>query len=328
MARDRWQPDRPIEYPRVLVWPPDPRGTFRWLFGFPGFLAPWTLAYVGLAALVWHVATPDLESMRSLSLGWIASVLVRNLVLTLAWFGGFHHLLYRRRTQGTEFKYDQRWPAANSRRHSLGSQFRDNLLWSLASGVPIWTAWECLTLWLAANGRLPMHEWATHPVWFVALVFLVPIFREIHFYVVHRAIHHPRVYKRVHALHHRNTNPSPFSGLSMHPIEHLLYFSGVLLHWVLPSHPFHATYHLLHAGLSPAPGHLGFHAIRVGSAKMPTDYYAHYLHHTLFEVNYADGVIPLDKWFGTFHDGTPEADARTLTRRKARVAALAPGSEA
>lgn len=326
MAREKWKPDKPIEYPRVLVWPPDPKGTARWLFGFPGFLAPWTLAYVGLAVLVWQVATPDIESLRTWAPDWIALVFARNLVLTVGWFGAFHLVLYRKRTQGTEAKYDQRWPAPKSRRHTFGNQFRDNLVWTLVSGVPIWTAWECLTLWLAANGHLPMRDWATHPVWFVALIFLIPIFREVHFYVVHRAIHHPSVYKRVHALHHRNTNPSPFSGLSMHPIEHLLYFSGVLLHWVVLSHPFHATYHLLHAGLSPAPGHLGFHEIRMGSRALPTDYYAHYLHHTLFEVNYADGVIPLDKWFGTFHDGTAEADQRTLARRKARVDLGAVGS--
>ena len=40
---------------------------------------------------------------------------------------------------------------------------------------------------------------------------------------------------------------------------------------------------------------------------MDASYYAHYLHHKYFEVNYADGMVPLDKWFGSFHDGTPEA---------------------
>ena len=44
-------------------------------------------------------------------------------------------------------------------------------------------------------------------------------------------------------------------------------------------------------------------------------YYAHYLHHRLFEVNYADGSIPLDKWFGSFHDGSSEADEVLKQRR-------------
>jgi len=36
------------------------------------------------------------------------------------------------------------------------------------------------------------------------------------------------MYKKVHSLHHRNTNIGPWSGLSMHPIEHLLFFSSIL----------------------------------------------------------------------------------------------------
>jgi len=37
-------------------------------------------------------------------------------------------------------------------------------------------------------------------------------------------------------------------------------------------------------------------------------------------VNYGDGLVPLDKLFGTFHDGTPEADEALKRRRRQRVA--------
>jgi sterol desaturase/sphingolipid hydroxylase (fatty acid hydroxylase superfamily) len=50
-----------------------------------------------------------------------------------------------------------------------------------------------------------------------------------------------------------------------------------------------------------------------------THAFAHYLHHKYFEVNYADGSLPLDKWFGTWHDGTKEGqvlmDARWEKKR-------------
>ena len=54
--------------------------------------------------------------------------------------------------------------------------------------------------------------------------------------------------------------------------------------------------------------------------------YAHYLHHKYFEVNYGDALIPLDRWFGTWHDGSPEGEARMQARyrqRKERIAAAA-----
>ena len=44
-------------------------------------------------------------------------------------------------------------------------------------------------------------------------------------------------------------------------------------------------------------------------------------HHTHFKVNYADGSIPLDRWFGMFHDGSPEADTAMQQRFKDRQAA-------
>ena len=53
----------------------------------------------------------------------------------------------------------------------------------------------------------------------------------------------------------------------------------------------------------------------------PGDYF-HYLHHKYFECNYGgDGMLPLDRWFGTFHDGTDDAQRRMDERFLARAAA-------
>ena len=102
----------------------------------------------------------------------------------------------------------------------------------------------------------------------------------------------------------------------MHPMEHLLYFSGYLIYFILPAHPLHFMNMGLLAGLSPAQGHTGFDRVVAGEDKsVGLSYYAHYLHHRYFEVNYADGSIPLDRWFGTFHDGSPEADEALKLRR-------------
>ena len=42
----------------------------------------------------------------------------------------------------------------------------------------------------------------------------------------------------------------------------------------------------------------------------------HQLHHRYFECNYGSEEIPLDRWFGSFHDGTREATARIRARKK------------
>jgi sterol desaturase/sphingolipid hydroxylase (fatty acid hydroxylase superfamily) len=103
-------------------------------------------------------------------------------------------------------------------------------------------------------------------------------------------------------------NPGPWSGLSMHPVEHLLYFSGVLLHWIIPSHPIHVIFHLQHRAFAPAVGHNGFDRVRLpNGAWLDAEHYIHYLHHKHFEVNYGDGLVPFDRIFGTFHEGTDES---------------------
>jgi sterol desaturase/sphingolipid hydroxylase (fatty acid hydroxylase superfamily) len=318
-ARGHWMPYRRAQVGPLFDWPTRPKAIVRWMVGFPGYLWPWNLIYFGVAAAAWFWLTPEVASMRSFEPGWIGLILLRNLALVGIWVGGFHARLYLKCSQDIRFKYNNRWPSARSEQFTFNSQLRDNVLWTLASGVPIWTAYEAVTWWMFANGHIPWLEWATNPVWFVAQLLLVPMYREVHFYWLHRAIHWPPVYGIVHALHHRNTNPTPWSGLSMHPLEHLIYFSGVLLHWVIPSHPLHAMFHLMHAGLAPAPGHTGFDKIEVGGTRaLDTSGPAHYLHHKYFEVNYSDGMIPFDKWFGSFHDGSPEAHARMQQRRAAQ----------
>jgi sterol desaturase/sphingolipid hydroxylase (fatty acid hydroxylase superfamily) len=104
----------------------------------------------------------------------------------------------------------------------------------------------------------------------------------------------------------------------MHPVEHVLYFSGVLIHFVVPAAPVIIIFQLVHAGLAPAPGHLGFDKMLVsgpgGVRTVNSGAFNHYLHHKYFECNYSDGVFPLDKWFGTFNDGSPEARAAMKER--------------
>jgi sterol desaturase/sphingolipid hydroxylase (fatty acid hydroxylase superfamily) len=112
----------------------------------------------------------------------------------------------------------------------------------------------------------------------------------------------------------------------MHPVEQLLYFSSSLIHVIIPSNPVLALYQLHYAGFGAVVGHIGFDKIETGrESAFDSHAYAHYLHHKHFEVNYGDGLVPLDKMFGTWHDGSPEAEARMNARyekRKARVNAV------
>ena len=318
-ARGNWSPKKPIDYGPAFAWPPKPGAVLKWFFAFPGYLLPWNLLYAIAAIGIWYFLTPPLAHFQTFSLSWFSVILVRNIVLALLVYGSWHIWLYVWRKQGSSFKYNRNWPEETAERFTFNNQTYDNIFWTLVSGVPIWTCYEVLLLWSCANGYVAMITPSENPVMFIALFFLVPFVHEVGFYFAHRFLHFPWLYRIAHQLHHRNNNPGPWSGLSMHPLEHIIYFSSALIFFIVPTHPVHIINLLSRLGLAPAQGHTGFDRVATGdSASIDTSYYAHYLHHKYFEVNYADGMVPLDKWFGSFHDGTAEAHEAMKHRRRKR----------
>jgi sterol desaturase/sphingolipid hydroxylase (fatty acid hydroxylase superfamily) len=315
--RGDWQPEKPIEYAPVLEWP-----FLKWLFGYPGYFLPWTVIYMLFPIVTWLYFTPDMAEMKTFQPGWIAYILVRNLILILLVAGAWHLWLYVRKAQGTDWKYSTKWMARDNPIFLFRNQVLDNLFWTVASAVPIWTAYEVLTMWLYANNYIPYVSFAEHPYYCVFMFAIVPLLRDFHFYWIHRLIHWGPLYKWVHYLHHNNVNYGPLTGISMHPVEHLFYWSGVIFHWIVPSHPLHALWHIQHAGITPAQGHIGFEKVVVADGvAVPTGDFFHYLHHKYFECNYGiDGPFPLDRWFGTFHDGTKDAQVRMDERFLSRAA--------
>jgi len=313
--RGEWAPRAPLEYPPIFVWPPKPRKLATW---FRGYLFSWNLLYAVIALGIWLFLTPSLETAESFGTGWVLPILIRNAVIVVVFYSLLHIPLYVRRSQGETFKYKPGWPKIDSRLFLFRNQTRDNVFWTLCSGVPIWTAYECFMLWAFSNGHITSLTWDADAFWIILLMLLVPVWRDPHFFVTHRLLHSRALYRRFHKLHHSNTNPGPWSGLAMHPVEHVLYFSGVLIHFIVPASPVVLIYQLVHSGLAPAPGHLGYEKMLVpglrDARQVNSEAFNHYLHHKYFECNYSDGVFPLDKWFGTFNDGSPEARAAMQER--------------
>jgi sterol desaturase/sphingolipid hydroxylase (fatty acid hydroxylase superfamily) len=314
-----WRPPGLIEHPPLFVWPPQPIGFLKAVFWFPGYLWPWKALYALIALLIWLFLLPPASQMRTFAVGWVSWIFFLNMALLMVFAGGLHFRLYVQRAQGTRYKYNRRWLATDSSNFLFRSQLLDNVLLNLASAVPVWTAYEVLLLWAQLKGLAPVVSWRAHPVYCLSLLILIPLFHEVHFYSTHRLIHWPPLYRAVHRVHHYNVNPGPWSGLAMHPVEHLVYFSGMLLFFVVPSSPFHVVFYLTYLGLSPSQGHTGFDKfVLTEGATVDSENYAHYLHHKYFECNYTDPLIPLDKWFGTFHDGSASAHEEMKRRLQKR----------
>ena len=89
-----------------------------------------------------------------------------------------------------------------------------------------------------------------------------------------------------------------------------MYHSVAFIHLIIPSNPVVALFQLHVAGFGAINGHIGFEKLELtDETALNSHAYTHYLHHKYFEVNYGDGIIPMDKVFGTWHDGTKEGEA-------------------
>ena len=311
-----YRPPVPIHVSPFFSWPPDPVRMVRWVAARWLALAENSILMV-ISYVAWRWFQPPLEEAKTFALGWIAEIYIRNFLLLLAVAGGLHLYFYRWKRQRMKLKFDARELVAKGRAFTFNNQVLDNMFWSLASGVTFWTGYEALMFWAMANGYTPLLAWADNPVWFAALFFLTPIWISFHFYWIHRLIHLPPLYKAVHSLHHRNTNVGPWSGLSMHPVEHLLFFSSILVHWLLAAHPMHILFHMQHQALTAATSHTGFEGMLVKDEnRLALGTFHHQMHHRYFDCNYGNLEMPWDKWFGSFHDGTGASHERFKARRQ------------
>ena len=60
----------------------------------------------------------------------------------------------------------------------------------------------------------------------------------------------------------------PWSGLSMHPVESMLYMSSVLVFFLIPAHPIIVLLHLYIRAIGPCFTHAGFENAMVGEQKL------------------------------------------------------------
>ncbi|MBL6856019.1 MAG: sterol desaturase family protein [Rhodobacteraceae bacterium] len=311
-----YAPDLPIKTAPYFNWPPNPKHIISWLIErwFPiterGLL-------VCLAIFIWVFATPALERCKTLEIGWMAEIYFRNFLIMCLVAGGAHLYLYTFSKQQKLLKFDAKDLKKNNSLFSFKNQVWDNMFWSLASGVTVWSFYEIIIMWGFANGYGFMFDFSDNRVWFVALFFLLPFWQAFAFYWIHRALHWPPLYRIAHVIHHRNTNIGPWSGNSMHPVEHILWLSSVLIHLVIASHPIHVLFFQLSQVISAITNHSGFESIMVrDKSRLAMGDFFHQLHHRYYECNYGSIETHWDKLFGTFHDGTDKG--LEITRRRKR----------
>lgn len=127
---------------------------------------------------------------------------------------------------------------------------------------------------------------------------LFGLLAEVWFYYMHRALHHPSVYKHFHKKHHKFTAPISAAALYFHPVESVINFGVVAPGPLL----FGCHIYVFYAWLSMAVflvqiHHCGFelpgykHLDDIGFGSMTL---MHDIHHQKFDTNY--GVLGILDW--------------------------------
>lgn len=162
------------------------------------------------------------------------------------------------------------------------------------------------------------------PLWWIPLsVVIALIVHDTYFYWMHRLVHHPRIFKAVHLLHHKSTVPSPWTSYSFHFFEAIaesLIIPIVLS--IVPMHPIAVIAFGTSSLFINVYGHLGFEIMPLWVRKtwlfeLINSSVHHNLHHSKFKGNYGLYFRFWDRLMGTENPNYVQEFDRVQTQRTA-----------
>lgn len=264
------------------------------------------LVWLVIAVLLHGFAPYEMGAARTgFAVDWLLRRFVLNYFVAFSYYAFFFVGLYVQRRSKRKFRPGS-FPTFGNMAHNLW-------YWSLA--IVQWTWWEAVMVRLWATGTVKYVTFeqiqADSSGYLLGLnlfwICAIPLWRDLHFYIAHRFLHIRAIYTYVHKLHHRNADPEPFSGMTMHPIEHLYYFSNAFTPSLYLSglSPLIFTWNFIHLTIAPAAGHSGW------EDHFQSDQY-HYVHHAKFECNYGSPTSGcIDQYLGTFREKLGKSKAYT-----------------
>jgi sterol desaturase/sphingolipid hydroxylase (fatty acid hydroxylase superfamily) len=173
--------------------------------------------------------------------------------------------------------------------------------------VFIFAVIDVLLYWAQLNGFTQLyddinaHSWA----YLIFSIVLMILLHDAWFYWTHRLMHHPKLYKYVHKVHHQSVDPSPFAAFSFHPLEAVVEAGVyVLFSFLFPVHLSAMLVWQLIQMVMNVIGHLGYEIYPKGFNshwlfrwKTPSTH--HNMHHSKFNGNYGLYFTWWDRFFKT-----------------------------
>lgn len=136
---------------------------------------------------------------------------------------------------------------------------------------------------------------------------LLTFIHDTYFYWMHRALHHPKLFRIFHRVHHQSHNPTPWASLAFHPLESLAEIAIVpLVILIIPFHPLVLFAFAFWSLFFNIIGHLGYELFPAGFVDHPVGKWFntathHNMHHAQAGCNYGLYYNIWDRWMGTNH---------------------------
>ncbi len=264
---------------------------------------------------------PDFQTYLSLATEAAPSIFMSDLVRYVVGAGGVFlivNALLSRALAGRRIR-DHR-PGFDQVRRELIASLRTVLIFS-GVGFLIWTS---LTLGISQVYEDPAEKgW----LWFWVSTAILIIGHDAWFYWTHRVMHHPKLFRRFHSLHHRSNNPTPFTSYAFDWREAVI--NGLyllLIGLILPVSFLAAFIFTAHMMIRNAIGHCGYELFpRTASGRPLFDWMTtvthHDLHHAEAGWNYGFYFTFWDRLMGTEHPDYHDRFAAAVRRpRKSRDA--------
>lgn len=182
-------------------------------------------------------------------------------------------------------------------------QFKKEVKWSMiTAGIFAVSGATTVLLWQKGLTKVYI-EAGAFPFWWMLVSLSIALFlHETYYYWLHRWMHHPKIFRIVHKVHHDSNITSPWTAFSFHPLEGILQaiFLPVLI-MILPMHLYIIIIHLTIMTFSSVINHLdievypkGFHKHALGRWFIGATH--HSLHHKQFKYNYGLYFTFWDRW--------------------------------
>ena len=191
---------------------------------------------------------------------------------------------------------------------------RRELMWSVLTAVIYGLVGTVTILWGKSLGwqlyrKIESHGWP----WFFASILIAIVVHDTWFYWTHRLMHHRRLFRWFHRVHHQSTNPSPWAAYSFAPLEAAVQACIFpLLVFTVPMHPLAFLAFMIWQITFNVVGHTGYEYLpawfmRSWLGKVLNTPTNHIQHHERMRGNYGLYFNVWDRLMGTNH---PDYESR------------------